>query len=292
MKITLNRDDLAGTAVDAAASAGSAPERVDVKPVHQASRGFVDGTGADVCEIAVVTLLQAVAYDKPVGLLPVTMLGRFQHQTLVTLGDLGVADVRGRTVGVRSWSQTTGVWVRGYLTEQYGIDLAELRWRTYENGHLTEYTDPTWVERAPEGAELPADFLAGAVDFGILGNELPSDDRIRTAIPDAGKVAADWAARTGYAPLNHVVGVGLAAAEADPKGVLAVYDALADAASGTAGSGVVDMSPVGFDALRAPVSAAARYAHEQQILPRLVEFDELVDRTCAALGVHASRLGG
>jgi 4,5-dihydroxyphthalate decarboxylase len=285
MKITLNDAGLADAAVGAASAAGAAAERVDVKPVHKASRGFVAGTGSELCEIAVVTLLQAAAYDMPVALLPATMLGRYQHQTLVTLGNLGVRDVRGRTVGARSWSQTTGVWVRGYLTEQYDVDLADVRWRTYEDGHLDAYTDPTWVGRAPEGTTLPADFLAGAVDFGIMGNELPSDERIRTAIPDARRVAEEWAAQKGYLPLNHVVGVTVDAAERDPKAVLAAYDALADAAARSA------TRPVGFDALRAPVTAAARYAYEQQVLPRRVEFDELVDRTCGALGVTAARLG-
>jgi 4,5-dihydroxyphthalate decarboxylase len=288
MKIILGRDDLAATAVEAAAAAGATPERVNVKPVHKASRGFVNDAAADVCELAVVTLLQAVAYDKPVALLPVTLLGRHQHQTLVTLGEHGVEDLQGRTVGVRSWSQTTGVWVRGFLTEQYDADLHQVEWRTYEDGHVDEYADPAWVARAPEGATLPADFLDGHLDYGIMGNELPFDDRIRTAIPHALDVAAAWAARKGFAPINHLVGISLAAAEADPKAVLAVYDALAAAAAPTADP--VDLNPVGFDALRGPVTEASRYAYQQQVLPRPVEFDELVERTCAALGVPASRL--
>jgi hypothetical protein len=285
MRITLGREALAATAVDAATTTGAAAERVDVKPVHKASRGFLDGTGADVCELAIVTLLQAVAYDRPVSLLPLTMLGRHQHQTLVTLGRLGVTDLPGRTVGVRSWSQTTGVWVRGFLTEQYGLDLHAIGWQTYEDGHVADYTDPRWVQRAPDGARLPIDFLEGRLDFGIMGNELPADDRIRTAVPDAQQAAREWAVRAGYAPVNHVVGISVAAAERDPKAVLAVYDALAEATASA------ELSPVGFAALRGPVTAAARYAFEQEVLPRPVEFDELVDRTCAALGVTPQRLG-
>lgn len=293
MKIVLGRDDLAAAAGAAVAAAGAAYERLEVRPVHNASRGFVRASASDVCELAVVTLLQAAAYDKPVTLLPVTTLGRFQHQTLVTLGEQGVAGVRGRAVGVRSWSQTTGVWVRGFLTEQYGVDLSEVEWRTYEDGHVDEHTDPVWVTRAPEGANLQADFLGGGLDYGIMGNELPTDARIRTAIPDALDVAAEWSARKGFAPLNHVVGVSVAAAGEDPKTVLAVYDALSEAAAATGpASGPVELNPVGFAALRGPVTQASRYAHEQGVLPRPVEFDELVERTCAALGVAASRLGG
>ncbi|GAB3141558.1 ABC transporter substrate-binding protein [Amycolatopsis stemonae] len=266
MKIILGNDTLA-------AAAGG--ERLDIRPVHKASRPFLDDGIADVCELAIVTLLQAVAYEKPVALLPIAALERHQHQTLVTLGSAGVEGVRGHTVGVRSWSQTTGVWVRGFLAEQYGVDLSEVDWITYEDGHLPEYTDPGWVRRAPEGVKLPAEFLAGNVDFGILGNELPADDRIRTAIPDALDVAEKWAARKGFTPVNHVVALS---PEADAKEVLAVYDALATKVL------------AGFEALRGPVTEVARYAWEQQVLPREVSFGELVDRTCSVLGVSASRL--
>jgi 4,5-dihydroxyphthalate decarboxylase len=228
-----------------------------------------------------------------VALLPITTLGRYQHQTLVTLGDLTVDGVRGRGVGVRSWSQTTGVWVRGFLSEQYGINLSEVDWWAYEDGHVDEYTDPSWVQRAPEGAKLPSDFLEGRIDYGIMGNELPKDDRIRTVIPDALDVAAEWSVRKGFAPINHVVAVSVNAAREQPKAILAVYDALHEAAAATGPAPApVELTPVGLAALRGPVTQAATYAYEQGVLPRRVEFDELVESTCSALGVQASRLGG
>ncbi|GAA1031443.1 ABC transporter substrate-binding protein [Amycolatopsis albidoflavus] len=284
MKIVLGRDDLAAAALEAAETAGASPERLGIRPVHKASRGFVNDGTADVCELAIVTLLQGVAYGKPVALLPITALGRHQHQTLVTLGEAGLAGVRGKTVGVRSWSQTTGVWLRGFLADDYGLDLSEVDWITYEDGHVPEYTDPSWTKRAPEGSKLPADFLDGKLDYGIMGNELPSDDRIRTAIPDALAVAEKWAERKGFAPINHVVAFDPAA---DAKAVLAIYDALAAQVR----TGPAELNPVGFEGLRGPVTEVARYAFEQQVLPRAVSFDELVDRTCEALGVSASRLG-
>ncbi|MET7683328.1 hypothetical protein [Streptomyces sp. NPDC005423] len=289
MKVVLGRDDLAAAAETAVKETGTPFERLDIRPVHKASRGFLDGAGADLCELAIVTLLQAVAQGRKVLLLPVTALGRDQHQTLVTLGRLTVHDVEGHTVGVRAWSQTTGVWVRGFLTEQYGVDLRTIDWRTYEGAHVDGYDDPSWVTRAPQGAKLPADFLQGRVDFGIMGNELPADDRIRTAIDDARAVAAQWAASTGFTPVNHVVGMTETAAREHAPALLAAFDAMRTAAA-AAPTAAVD--PVGFAALRAPFTRAAAYALEQEVIPRAVEFDEIVDRTCAALGVPASRLGG
>ncbi|MFC5827833.1 hypothetical protein [Nonomuraea insulae] len=287
MKLVLGRDDLAAAAESAVREVGTEAERLDIRPVSKAARGMIGESSADICELPIVTLLQAVAHDRPVVLLPVTALGRFQHQTLVTCGDLTVADVEGRSVGIRSWSQTTGVWVRGFLTEQYGVDLREVDWVVYEGGHVDGQHDPSWVRRAPEGARLQPDFLEGRLDFGIMGNELPEDDRIRTAIPDAAQVAAAWSRDKGFVPVNHVVGVGEKAAREHSAAVCAAYDALHEVLATSP-----DLHPVGFEALRGPVSQAAAYALEQEVLPRPVDFDDLVARSCEALGVPPSRLGG
>jgi 4,5-dihydroxyphthalate decarboxylase len=288
----IGSDKLAAAAEGAARAAGAPLERLDVKPVHKASRAFVNAGSVDLCEFAIVTLLQAAAYDKPVALIPVTTLGRYQHQTLVTLSDLTVKDIEGRSVGVRSWSQTTGVWVRGFLAEQYGVDLRKLSWAVYEEGHVDEYQDPAWVKRAPADRRLQADFLEGRLDYGIMGNELPCDDRIRTAIKDAANVAGAWSVRKGFVPVNHVIGVGLEAAREHSAALCAIYDAMAGSLAASRTSGPVDFTPVGFAALRGPVSQAAAYALEQDVLPRPVDFDDLVAQTCEALRVPASRLGG
>jgi 4,5-dihydroxyphthalate decarboxylase len=288
----IGSDKLAAAAEGAARAAGAPLERLDVKPVHKASRAFVNAGSVDLCEFAIVTLLQAAAYDKPVALIPVTTLGRYQHQTLVTLSDLTVKDIEGRSVGVRSWSQTTGVWVRGFLAEQYGVDLRKLSWAVYEEGNVDEYQDPAWVKRAPADRRLQADFLEGRLDYGIMGNELPCDDRIRTAVKDAANVAGAWSVRKGFVPVNHVIGVGLEAAREHSAALCAIYDAMAGSLAASRTSGPVDFTPVGFAALRGPVSQAAAYALEQDVLPRPVDFDDLVAQTCEALRVPASRLGG
>jgi 4,5-dihydroxyphthalate decarboxylase len=280
VKLVLGRDDLAAAAAEAIRGTGTQVERLDVRPVHKAARSMIGQGSVELCELPIVTLLQAVAYDHPVILLPVTMLGRAQHQTLVTLGDLTVEDVQGRSVGVRSWSQTTGVWMRGFLAEQYGVDLRRVDWVVYESGHVEEHHDPSWVRRAPEGARLQSDFLDGCLDFGIMGNELPADDRIRTAVPDAARAAAEWTERNGFLPLNHVVGVTEKAARENPSAVLAAYDAMREISGGA----------VGFEGLRAAVTRVAAYALEQEVLPRPVDFDALVARSCAALGTTEGRL--
>ncbi|MFD0474951.1 hypothetical protein ACFQ0B_46930 [Nonomuraea thailandensis] len=173
MKLVLGRDDLAVAAASAIRGTGTQVERLDVRPVHKAARGMIGQGSVDICELPIVTLLQAVAHDHPVILLPVTVLARAQHQTLVTCGDLTVENVQGRSVGVRSWSQTTGVWMRGILAEEYGVDLRRVDWVVYEGGHVDEHHDPSWVRRAPEGVACRRTFSTAPWTSGSWATSCP-----------------------------------------------------------------------------------------------------------------------
>ncbi|KHL02970.1 hypothetical protein LK10_11150 [Sinomonas humi] len=295
MEFLINDDELAGAARTALESHASIEgvTASPLRPVHNGFKAFIGAQSYEVSEIAIVTLLQAVAHEKPVLFLPLTALGRHQHQTLISIEDLAVSDLPGRTVGVRAWSQTTGVWVRGFLAEQYGVDLRSVRWRTYESGHVPERADPSWVERAPEGSSLAKDLLEGRVDFAVMGNDRPKDERVRSVIPDPAKMARDWAQKVGYVPVNHVFAVRESAARELGDAVCQMYDAIAERLEARKSDGApgVPLEPYGFAALRPAVTAAAKYAWEQELLPRPVEYDELVERTSNALGVPASRLG-
>lgn len=295
VELLINDSELEPTALDALRGdpAAGPVTASPLRPVHNGFRAFINAESFDVSEIAIVTLLQALASGKKVLFLPLTALGRYQHHTLISTKDLGVEDLPGRTVGVRAWSQTTGVWVRGFLAEQYGIDLTTVGWRTYSAGHVPEQPEPAWVTRAAEGHQLAGDLLSGAVDFAMMGNDRPDAAGVHSVIDSPDTVARDWATRVGYIPVNHVFGVSEALAGALPRAVCAAYDALAERlAVRNADADGLPMFPFGFAGLRPAVTAAARFAWDQGLLPRQVEYDELVDRTCAALGVRPDRLGG
>ena len=79
------------------------------------------------------------------------MLARFQHGCMLynaERGKLEPADLPGSRIGVRSYSQTTGVWMRGILENDYGVDLSRVQWVTFEDGHVAEAKDPPGVIRA------------------------------------------------------------------------------------------------------------------------------------------------
>src|SRR5260370_125308 len=100
--------------------------------------------------MAIGTFLQARAYVKPLVLLPVTLAARFQEGALLCRADSDLrspAGLTGRRVGVRAYSQTTGIWLRGILAEVHGVRAETVRWVTFEDAHVAEYRDPPLAER-------------------------------------------------------------------------------------------------------------------------------------------------
>src|SRR5262245_19731940 len=91
-------------------------------PTNTAFKPMVREQAFDVCEMAIVTYLMAKAHGKPLVLLPATMLGRFQHSYALynpERGTLGPFDLEGKRIGIRSFTTTTGAWIRGILANDY-----------------------------------------------------------------------------------------------------------------------------------------------------------------------------
>src|SRR4051795_4846571 len=160
---------------------------VDVPTIHQAFAPMVREQRFDVSEIAIATFLQAKAYRKPLVLLPVVLAARFQQSALLCRTDSdirGPRDLAGRRVGVRAYSQTTGMWLRGILADEHGVRPGEVRWLTFEDAHVAEYRDPPWAERALPGQQLVTMLRERELDAIIVGNDVPEDPAFRTVFPN------------------------------------------------------------------------------------------------------------
>ena len=263
---------------------------VDVKVANQLFKPLVRDAQFDLGELAIVTYLQAKSYGKPYVLLPAVVVGRGQHHTIAynpERGHLSPADLEGRRVGVRAYSVTTGVWVRGILREQYGIDEKKVRWVTFEDPHVAEFHDPPFAERAAPGKTLPQMLLDGELDAGIVGDHLP-DPRLKHLIPNAEEVAKQWAQSHGGVPINHLVVIRQGIARARPDVVKEVFRLLyasKQAAklpdSGTA----LDPLRFGIEPNRRTLDIIIDFAFEQGVIPRRFSVDELFDDTTRHLTV-------
>ena len=180
---------------------------------------------------------------------------------------------------MRSYSVTTGVWLRGMLEEMYGVDPARIRWVTFEDAHVAGYKDPPHVERAAAGKELVAMLLAGELDAAIAGDTLP-DPRLAPLVPDAEAQNLAFARSHGGVPVNHMLVIREEIAAARPDLVREVYR-LFRASKEAAGLPSDGLDPLrfGVEGVRRSLEAVIGYAAKQKLIPHPFTVDELFSAT-------------
>jgi 4,5-dihydroxyphthalate decarboxylase len=241
----------------------------DIRPPSAGFKRVVRDLEFDFAELAITTFLMAKAAGKPYRLLPAVVLARMQHPRLVRnaeRGPLAPRDLEGRRVGVRSYSVTTGMWIRGILAEDQGVDCDRITWVTFEEAHVAEFRDPPNVERAPAGAKLQDMLLAGEIDAAVTGDAPVADPRIVPVIPDAEAAARAWRARKGAIQINHMVAVK-PPVEAEPLMRLL--------GESFAAAGNPEMNPIGLEANRRNLEVAIDTVYRQRLIPRRYAVDEL-----------------
>jgi 4,5-dihydroxyphthalate decarboxylase len=244
----------------------------DYSPTHKGFKPMVRGQAFDVSEMAIVTYLMARSFGKPMVLLPIVVMARFQHAYALhnaKLGTLMPADLNGKRVGIRSFTTTTGAWLRGILANDYGVDLNSINWITFEDAHVAEFRDTT--ARAPQGKQIVQMLLDGELD-AVLGekSELPG---LKPLFPDVVAEEKSWFAKHGVAPINHMVVVSEALCRTHPDEVREVFRLLRQGAEL-----VPAASPrFGAEEMRRSLQMIIRYTAQQGLIPREFAVDELFD---------------
>jgi 4,5-dihydroxyphthalate decarboxylase len=277
---------------------GFAFEFEEVPVLVDAFRRMVRGLEFDVSEMAFTTYLCAKAHGKPFTALPVFLVRGFHHGAIVRGGTTGAArvprDLEGAAVGVnRGYTVTTGVWARGILADEHGVDLSRVTWVLSGDEHVAEYRPPANVVPMAEGGDLADMVAAGELAAGI---GLARREDLVPLIPDAGEAALD-ALRRGFYPINHLVVVRDDVLAAHPGLAADVFGAFADAKRRyvdrlRAGAiaepepadqmyqRVMDITgedplPYGIAPNRAMIERLIRYAVSQQILDRPLAVESL-----------------
>lgn len=263
-------------------------EFADVDTAQKAFKDVVRRDKYDVAELAIVTFLQAFDAGKGYVLLPYAMNGHFHHKSIVVRDDsaLGPQGLAGKKVAMRAYSQTTPTWVRGILTDDFGVRLPDVHWLSQEEAHVEGYHEPDWVARMQSDRSLERMLRDGDVDAIIAGGGLSGEPGLRTLIADPKAAARDWHQRTGAVAINHVVTIRREIAESKPALVRELYRMLLAANEATAGrvhAEGPDLQPSGFDKLGPSLETIIRYAHEQKLISRRFAVEELYGGVLRAL---------
>lgn len=289
---------------------GVEAEIVTVKPQIGAFRRMVRDVEFDVCEIAPTTYIIARAFGAPFVALPIFVVRRFHHAGLLVRPDAGIKepkDLEGKTVGVRAYSVTTGVWTRQVLIDEFGVDNDKITWVVDDEEHVTQLQLPGNVIRAPEGTSLAEMMAAGelsagfaaAAGIGRTGAPTGGWQEVEADYPDlfpnAAELEADYYRRTGIYPMHGTIVVKDSVLAEHPWVARSLYDAFKQAkdewlanldANGPQSDtdrkyeklrAVVghDPLPYGIEENRATIEALEQTAFKQGLTPRRMSMDEL-----------------
>lgn len=265
----------------------------------------------DVTELSFCNYLIATARgDSPYTALPIFPTRCFRHHALFIRTDRGIRepkDLEGRIVGLREYTNTVSLVVRGVLHSHYGVDLGRIRWRVGDvdarERAPAEIKVPSiaGVEIAAGGDALLADQLAaGAID-GLLAYAPPRC----LGLPNVGRLFPQWwddearyFAATGIFPIMHVVAVRRSLLERNPALAPALYRAFCAAKACAIRDLEVEQAPrtmlpwapahlaetrrvlggnfwpYGIELNRATLEAQIGWAFEQGLIRRRVALDE------------------
>jgi 4,5-dihydroxyphthalate decarboxylase len=252
------------------------------KVANQGFKAMVRERKYDAGELAIGTFLEARTYGKPVTLLPAVVMGRFQHSHALRAtarGAFGPGDIEGKRIGIRSYTQTTGIWVRGIFKHEYGVDLNKVTWVCNDDGHLAEFKDPSNVERTPpDGKKVDQMLLDAEIDGAILGSDIVDDPRVAHLIPNPKEAALAWHKKYNTIPVNHLFCVDKALADTRPDVVREIFRMLKETKAAMAPSpDGIDFHPFGLEALRKPLEMMIQYSVEQKVIPRSLAVEQLFD---------------
>ena len=273
----------------------------EIPVLVQGFRRMVRTLEFDVSEMALTTYLTAREHGVAFTALPIFLVRGFHHGAIVfnTRSDIREPkDLEGRRVGVnRGYTVTTGVWARGILAEEYGVDLDRVTWVLSGDEHVASYSPPPNVVPAGAGADLAEMLLAGELD-AVIGVDVDHPD-VAPLIPEPEKAALAALEQRDFYPINHLIVVKDEVLQHYPDVGVRLFDAFAAAKqayvetlrAGTVGSPTAaddtyaavlrvtgsDPLPYGIEPNRAMLNRLVDHAMSQRILRTRVDVDGLFD---------------
>ena len=242
--------------------------------------------------------------------IPVFTSRQFRHSCLWVRADAGIAspaDLRGKRMGVPEYQMTAAVWIRGFLSDDYGVAPTDLRWFSgglYQPGREEKLpiNIPGVDLRVIRADQTLSEMLLDGELDAIMGARPPRGfpgQRVRRLFPDFRHVEADYYKRTGVFPIMHTVVIRRELLGREPWLARSLYDAFCESkrralamltdpvvlavtlpwqiaeVEATRQSMGEDYWPYGVEPNRKVIETLMRYSCEQGLAERLVPIESL-----------------
>jgi 4,5-dihydroxyphthalate decarboxylase len=178
----------------------------EVDPIIAAFRRMVRGNEFDICEMAITTYICAKEHGKPMTAVPIFIVRAFHHGAILANTKVvkSPKDLEGKKVGVnRGYTVTTGVWARGILQDEHGVDLSKITWVLSGDEHVAEYKAPSNVVPIEKGKDM-AEMLASGELAAAIGVEAKSPD-VAPLIANGQEAGLKALRDRGHYPINHCI---------------------------------------------------------------------------------------
>ena len=174
----------------------------------------------DVAEMSLAHyLISRIRGEFPYVAIPVFPSRVFRHGFVFVNSTAGIQtakDLEGRRVGVQEYRQTAGVWVRGILQDEFGVDLNSLQW--FEGGVNAPRAEDTDMDLRPTKelnlTVIPSDrslnemLEEGEIDayFGARRpNALHNGNNVLRLFPNYRELEKSYYKKTGIHPIMHTL---------------------------------------------------------------------------------------
>jgi 4,5-dihydroxyphthalate decarboxylase len=248
----------------------------------------------------------------PMVAIPVFPSRVHRHSAIYVRADRGIKtakDLNKRTIGIPEWAQTAGVYVRGFLAEDYGVDLSSIQWlqagvNQPGRAEKVALNLPGGMRYAarPE-ASLSSMLASGEIDAAITARApdafIKGDGKVVRLFPDYRTEEERFFRKTGIFPIMHLITLRRAAFEQHPWIAMNLYKAFDESKrrclkrlrdftiAGTALPWIAaiadeivraqgeDPFPYGIEASRRTLESFCRYCHDQGVTAQRMTPEDL-----------------
>jgi 4,5-dihydroxyphthalate decarboxylase len=281
------------------------PQGIDLAllelPIEEIFYRFTRFREWDASEMSFGKVVSILSRPSPdIIALPVFVSRVFRHSAIYTKLKQP-KDLEGKRVGIPEWAQTAGIYVRGLLQHEYGVDLARIEWvqaGVREPGRVekVELQLPPGVKIRPAPDKTLAGMLAsGEIDAAISARD-PGGPRL---FQDYRALEEAYFRKTRIFPIMHVMVLRREVYERERWVAMNLFKAFEEAKQASqariaeiglshlplpwipeharhwrelAGE---DFWPYGIEANRPTLEAFVQYAYEQGVAVRRVKPEEM-----------------
>ena len=199
----------------------------------------------EVTEIGLIPFILAYANDsfRDYSLIPVFPLRTFRHKSIFIHTDRGITrpeDLKGRKVGTPGYSSSSLTWIRGLMSDEYGVEPEDIKWvvsaddsSAKEGGAASKQEnvlpDGVSVTVGPQGKDESDLLVDGDVDALFHAIEprafVEGHPKVKRLFNDPRATEREYFSRTGIFPIMHAVAIRNDVIDANPWLPEAVFSA-------------------------------------------------------------------